>query len=357
MIGKGLTRRPWVRVSALVLSALGILCASHIAANADGDDKSNKGEFIPTGVRITPSAAKGSIFQPLNPGLASDPTFTVGQAVTTAVSPDGKTLLILTSGYNSQNFASGPNAGNTNPAESNEYIFVFDISGGKPLQTQVLQVPNAFDGLAFSTSSKEFCASGGPDDDAQDGPDHVDAHRSVAFIAGPYVKQGAMVSTKYTTVSMIATIVDILGIQHLGTYDALDRPMTDAFSKSAKKWDFTSIVPDILRTMTQLPLPADNAKNSPKKDALSAFYARPRHDANYWAEKTAGFNFDQADQVNASNYNLILWKGLVGDNVAYPAERDGRDLSKNRGALLKQWRESRIREFTQERAAQSGGGN
>src|SRR6266849_6346225 len=165
MIGKGLTHRPWVRVSALVLSALGILCASHTAAKADGDDKSNKGEFIPTGVRIAPSAAKGSIFQPLNPGLASDPTFTVGQAVTTAVSPDGKTLLILTSGYNSQNFASGPNAGNTNPVESNEYIFVFDISGGKPLQTQVLQVPNAFDGLAFSPSSKEFYASGGPDDD------------------------------------------------------------------------------------------------------------------------------------------------------------------------------------------------
>src|SRR6267378_3936466 len=164
MIGKGLTRRPWVRVSALVLSALGILCASHTAAKADGEDKSSKGEFIPTGVRITPSAAKGSIFQPLNPGLASDPTFTVGQAVTTAVSPDGKTLLILTSGYNSQNFTSGPNAGKTNPAESNEYIFVFDISAGKPLQTQVLQVPNAFDGLAFNPSGKQFYVSGGPDD-------------------------------------------------------------------------------------------------------------------------------------------------------------------------------------------------
>jgi len=69
MIGKGLTRRPWVRVSALALSALGILCASHSSAKADEDDKSNKAEFIPTGVHITPAAAKGSIFQPLNPGL------------------------------------------------------------------------------------------------------------------------------------------------------------------------------------------------------------------------------------------------------------------------------------------------
>src|SRR5258706_14490883 len=114
--------------------------------------------------RIPPLDAKGSMFQTRNPGLASDPTFTVGQAVTTAVSPDGKTLLILTSGYNKQNFTSGPNAGRTNPAEANEYIFVFDISAGKPLQMQVLQVPNAYDGLAFNPSGKEFYVSGGPDE-------------------------------------------------------------------------------------------------------------------------------------------------------------------------------------------------
>jgi YVTN family beta-propeller protein len=194
------------------------------------------------------------------------------------------------------------------------------------------------------------------EDDSQDGPDHVDAHRSIAFIAGPYVKQGAVVSTKYTTVSMIATIVDILGIEHLGTYDALERPMTDAFSKNAKKWDFRAIVPHILRT-TQLPLPGDNANDSPKRDALRAFYAKPRHDAAYWEAKTAGFNFDRADQVDAPTYNLILWQGLVGDNVPYPATRSGRDLSKHRGALLKRWRESRTQAFAQQRAAQSGGGN
>src|SRR6266404_4884299 len=164
MIGKGLNRRPWVRVSALALSALGIFSVTETTAKADDDEKSKLGEFIPTGVHITPSAAKGSIFQALNPGLVSDPSFTVGQAVSAAVSPDGKTLLILTSGYNNQNFTSGPHKGDTNPAESAEYIFVFDISAGKPLQTQVLQVPNAFDGLAFNPSGKEFYVSGGPDD-------------------------------------------------------------------------------------------------------------------------------------------------------------------------------------------------
>jgi YVTN family beta-propeller protein len=196
------------------------------------------------------------------------------------------------------------------------------------------------------------------EDDAQDGPDHVDAHRSVAFIAGPYVKQGAVVSKKYTTVSMVTTIIDILGIEHLGTFDALDRPMTDVFSKTTKKWDFSSIVPDILRT-TQLPLPVATAKNTLKQNALFAFYAKPRHDAAYWAAKTEGFDFSREDRVDAAKYNLIQWQGLVGENVPYPTVRDGRDLSKNRAALLKKWRESRIQAFHQlaSSTTQSGGGN
>ncbi len=198
------------------------------------------------------------------------------------------------------------------------------------------------------------------EDDSQDGPDHVDAHRSIAFVAGPYVKKDAVVSTKYTTVSMIATIVDILGIEHLGTYDALDRPMTDAFSKQARKWDFNSIVPDILRG-TQLPLPVATAKNTLKKNALSAFYAKPSHDASYWAARTEGFDFSREDRVDAAKYNLIQWQGLLGESIPYPTVRDGRDLSKNRQALLRRWRQSRIVAFkesssTSEKNAQSGGG-
>jgi len=152
-------------VSALALSVLGMVAVIRgSATRADDGENAEKGTFIPTGVRITPNAASGSIFQALNPGLMSDPSFTVGQAVTTAISPDGKTLLIPTSGYNKQNFTSGPNAGKTNPAEANEYVFVFDISAGKPLQMQVLQLPNAYDGLAFNPSEKQFYVSGGPND-------------------------------------------------------------------------------------------------------------------------------------------------------------------------------------------------
>ena len=66
-------------------------------------------EELPDGQSITPTAAPGSTFTHLNPGLADFPDFAAGQAVTTAVSPDGKTLLVLTSGYN-RNYDSSGNA-------------------------------------------------------------------------------------------------------------------------------------------------------------------------------------------------------------------------------------------------------
>ena len=55
---------------------------------------------LPNGLAITPSAAPHSVLMPLNPGVSSRPNFTLGQAVTTALSPDGTQLLVLTSGYN-----------------------------------------------------------------------------------------------------------------------------------------------------------------------------------------------------------------------------------------------------------------
>ena len=65
------------------------------------------------------------------------------------------------------------------------------------------------------------------EDDAQDGPDHVDAHRSIAFVAGPYVKHGAVVSRRYTTVNMVRTIEAVLGLAPMGLNDALAAPMAD----------------------------------------------------------------------------------------------------------------------------------
>src|SRR6266700_2662981 len=64
-------------------------------------------ELLPNNQAITPAAARGSHFAPLNPGVAAAPSYVVGQAVTTAISPDGKTLLVMTSGYNLMADATG----------------------------------------------------------------------------------------------------------------------------------------------------------------------------------------------------------------------------------------------------------
>lgn len=149
------------------------------------------------------------------------------------------------------------------------------------------------------------------EDDAQDGPDHVDAHRSVAFIAGPYVKRGAVISDRYTTVNFLKTMEVVLGLKPLNFHDANAKPMANVFDLARADWTYHARVPDMLRS-TRLPLPPQQG----------AAIVRPRHDAAYWAAKTASFDFSSEDRLDSGAYNLLLWAGINGD-VAYPFERDG----------------------------------
>jgi hypothetical protein len=173
------------------------------------------------------------------------------------------------------------------------------------------------------------------EDDSQDGPDHVDAHRSVLFAAGASVKRGAVVSKTYTTVNVVRTIVDILGIDHFNINESSAEPMTAIFQDNTKSWTFQAIVPDILKKST-LPLPAAFARNREKSaGSVLARVAGPEHDAAYWESKTRGFDFSVEDRVDAAAYNRILWQGIMGEDVPYPVIRSGLDLRKNRKALLK----------------------
>jgi DNA-binding beta-propeller fold protein YncE len=117
-------------------------------------------EVLPDGQSITPTATPGAVFKSLNPGLTDYPDFIAGQAVTSAISPDGTTLLVLTSGYNRNYDADGK----VIPRDSNEYVFVLDIAKGSPVQKQVIQVPNTYSGIAFSPDGMQFYVSGGKDD-------------------------------------------------------------------------------------------------------------------------------------------------------------------------------------------------
>ena len=164
------------------------------------------------------------------------------------------------------------------------------------------------------------------EDDAQDGADHVDAHRSTAFIIGPYVRHGAVDSKRYNTVDMVRTIEDILGIPHLNLNDAHAEPMASAFDLHQKTWKYTA-VPSQFLASTTLPItfPAMTT-------ALT-----PRHDAQWWATQTKGMNFAVEDKVDTVKFNRVLWTGTMGD-TPYPTLRTGADLSKNRPVLPEEWR-------------------
>jgi YVTN family beta-propeller protein len=164
------------------------------------------------------------------------------------------------------------------------------------------------------------------EDDAQDGPDHVDAHRSVAYVVGPYVKQGAVVSQRYDTVSMVRTIEEVLGLEPMGLTDGFAEPMVEAFERKVRPWSYSAIAPDPLRA-TALPLPA-TARRSKQGGARLA--ARPSHDAGWWEGATRDEDFTREDAVSTERFNRVLWAGILGEGVPYPDERHGRDLSPRR---------------------------
>ena len=164
------------------------------------------------------------------------------------------------------------------------------------------------------------------EDDAQNGADHVDARRSLAFIVGPYVRQHALVSTRYTTINILRTIEAILGLKPLGLNDALAMPMADVFDPAQSQWSYHAEAADILRT-TQLPIPNDRfaANQSAAADCSN-------HDSHYWAAAMAGQNFAVEDRLDTAAFNRALWRGL--GSGAEPQIRDGRDLSQDRLARI-----------------------
>jgi DNA-binding beta-propeller fold protein YncE len=167
------------------------------------------------------------------------------------------------------------------------------------------------------------------EDDSQDGGDHVDSHRSIAFVIGPYVKQKAVVSTPYTTLSMLRTIEEILGIGNLSLSDSSANPMADVFDKRQKHWTYDA-VPSALLYNAQLPLPPRPKGELPHST----------HDAAYWAAATKGMDFSVEDRLDPLAFNQVLWQGLMGSKP-YPAISSGLDLRVNREQLLEQYRTSR----------------
>ncbi len=134
------------------------------------------------------------------------------------------------------------------------------------------------------------------EDDAQNGPDHVDAHRSTAYVAGPFVKRNFVDHTSYTTSGMLRTIELILGLSPMSQYDAGATPLWRSFTSMP---DFTSF------------------KAKPSNIDLS--------DKNLvWNElsqKSATFDFTKEDRVPDLEFSEVLWKAVKGLNAVMPAPK------------------------------------
>jgi len=164
------------------------------------------------------------------------------------------------------------------------------------------------------------------EDDAQKGADHVDARRSLALVVGPYVRQGALVSTRYTTINVLRTIEAVLGIKPLGLNDALAMPMADLFDPARSQWTYRAEASDVLRG-AQLPIPPDRFAAHGERASAQC----QGRTAAYWAAAMKGQDFSKEDRLDTNAFNRALWRGL--GTGPEPQVRDGRNLSQNRSAL------------------------
>lgn len=136
-------------------------------------------------------------------------------------------------------------------------------------------------------------------DDAQDGPDHVDAHRTEALVISPYTRKRGVDSTFYTTASLLRTMELILGLAPMSQYDAAATPMYRAFQKMSDKLDLTPYT-------CRKPGIDLNAKNG-----RTAFGAKESSKMDF--SKPDQLTMAQVDQLNR-----ILWHSAKGANTPYP---------------------------------------
>ncbi len=131
------------------------------------------------------------------------------------------------------------------------------------------------------------------EDDAQNGPDHVDAHRTVSLVISPYTKRGYVDSTQYSTVSMIRTMELILGLDPLSQYDAAARPMFNSFTMKPELTPYKLEEP-------RIDLTVKNTANS------------------YGAIRSKNMDFTEYDRVDDFELNEILWHAVMGEDAPIP---------------------------------------
>ena len=131
------------------------------------------------------------------------------------------------------------------------------------------------------------------EDDAQNGPDHVDAHRSIAFVASPYARRKTKVSRMYSTASVLRTIELILGLPPMSQYDAGATPMWECFTAS----------PDAAAYQSK---------------AASYNIHEMNKKLTTLAKRSAEFNLAVIDAAPDLEFNEVIWKTVKGPGSEMP---------------------------------------
>ncbi|NVM66060.1 YVTN family beta-propeller protein [Mucilaginibacter sp. SG538B] len=134
------------------------------------------------------------------------------------------------------------------------------------------------------------------EDDAQNGPDHIDAHRSPVFVAGPYVKRNAVIHGMYSTSGVLRTIELILGLPPMSQYDAAAMPLFDCFTSK----------PDLT------PYTAKPAQVDLEQRNIAV---------NESSKRSELFNFAREDAAPDIDLNEVVWKYVKGEASVMPAPK------------------------------------
>lgn len=134
------------------------------------------------------------------------------------------------------------------------------------------------------------------EDDAQNGSDHVDAHRSTAYVISPYVKRKSVDHTAYSTSGMLRTIELILGLPPMSQYDAAATPMYRCFTSELTADVYTSLNANW-----------DINKRNPKSTSST--------------KRKVNFDFSREDAAPDLAFNEDIWKTMRGENSVMPAPR------------------------------------
>jgi hypothetical protein len=176
-----------------------------------------------------------------------------------------------------------------------------------------LAVGQVVEGLSKSKFWKDTCIFI-VEDDPQNGFDHVDGHRTVAFVISPYTKRKFVDSTNYNQTSMVKTIELLLGLPPMNQLDLSATPMRNCFQN----------VPD-LTPYTCLP-------NNIPLDEMNPPLKKLKGKALYWAQKSLELDLSKEDRADEDTFNRILWHATRGYDTPYPEKYVNRRSEARQGA-------------------------